>query len=103
MRLIKLMDPAFQINNKLTNKQILENAELTNTDAQEQHQSRKHHQAGLLFLKKVLTGDLSRIIVQALYYAINDVIGYFDRIDHTPAILVLTRYGLEYDSTRKLF
>ena len=33
----------------------------------------------------------------------NDAIECFDRIDHIPAILVLTRYGLDYDSTKTLF
>lgn len=91
MRLIQLMNPAFQMSNKLTGKQIPENAELTNTVAKEQHGSRKHPQAGLLALNKVLIGNLSRIMVQALCYAMNGAIGCFDRIDHTPVILVLTR------------
>ena len=91
------------MNNKLTGKQILENAELTNIVTEEQHRSRKHHQAGLLALNKVLIRDLSRIMVQALYYAMNDAIKCFDRIDHTPAILLITRYDLDYDFTRTLF
>ena len=66
MRLIQLMNPVFQMNNKLTGKRILENAELTNTVAEEQHGSRKHHQAGLLALNKVLIGDLSRLMVRSL-------------------------------------
>ena len=54
------------MNNKLTGKQILENVELTNKVTEEQHGSRKHHQAGLLVLNKVLIGDLSRKMIQAL-------------------------------------
>ena len=34
MRLIQLMNPVFQMNNKLTGKRILENMELTNTVAE---------------------------------------------------------------------
>ena len=90
MRLIQLMNPSFQMSNKLTGKRILENAEMTNSVAEEQQGSIKHHQAGLLALNKVLIGDLSRVMVRALCYAMNNVIECFDRIDHTPAILVLT-------------
>ena len=63
MRLIQLMNPAFQMSNKLTGKRILENAEITNTVAEEQHRSRKHHQAGLLTLNKAWIGDLSRVML----------------------------------------
>lgn len=104
MILIQLMNLAFQMNNKLTGKRILENAEMTNTIAKKkQHGSRKHHQAGLLMLNKVLIGDLSKVMVQALCYTMNNAIGCFNRIDHTPAILVLSRYGLEYNDARTLF
>ena len=97
------MNPVFQMNNKLTGKRVLENTELTNTVAEEQHGSRKHHQAGLLALNKVLIEDLSRLMVCALCYAMYDAIGCFDRIDHTPAILVLTKYGLKHEPARILF
>ena len=81
------------MSNKLTGKRILENAEMTNSVTKEQHGSRKHHQAGLLALNKVLIEDLSRVMVRALCYAMNNTIGCFNRIDHTPAIHVLTRYA----------
>merc|ERR1711884_54340 len=42
-------------------------------------------------------------MVRSLCYAMNDAIGCFDRIDHTPAILVLTKYRLKYESARILF
>ena len=103
MRLIQLMNPVFQMNNKLTGKHVLENAKLTNTVAKEQYRPRKHHQVGLLALNKVLIEDLSRIIIQAFCYVMNDTIRFFDRIDHTPVILVCTRYGLDYESARTLF
>ena len=57
----------------------------------------------MLALNKVLIEDLSRVMVRALCYAMNDAIGCFDRIDHTPAILVLIRYDFDYDSARTLF
>ena len=63
----------------------------------------KHNEAGLLPLNKILIGDLLRIMIQALCYAMKDAIRCFNRIDHTPAILVLTRYDLDYKSIRTLF
>ena len=42
-------------------------------------------------------------MVCGLCYAMNDAIECFDRIDHTPAVLVLTKYGLKYESARILF
>ena len=57
MRLIQLLHPEFQINNKLVGKKVLANAEMCNEVADEQHGSRKHHQAGLLCLNKVLICD----------------------------------------------
>ena len=58
MRLIQLMHPEYQINNKLVGKKVLANAEIRNEVADEQHGCRKHHQAGLLGLNKVLIGDI---------------------------------------------
>ena len=52
MRLIQLMHPEFQINNKLVGKKVLANVEICNEVADEQHGSRKHHQIGLLGLNK---------------------------------------------------
>ena len=98
MRPIQLMNPVFQMNNKLTNKQVLENTELTNTVSEEQLGSRKNHQVGLLAINKVLIGCFSRIMIQALCYSMNNSIECFDRIDHTPVVLILTRYGLDYES-----
>ena len=53
VRLIQLMHPEYQINNKLVGKKVLVNAEICNEVADEQHGSRKHRQAGLLGLNKV--------------------------------------------------
>ena len=58
MRLIQLMHPEYQINNKLVGKKVLANVEMCNEVADEQHGSRKHHQAALLGLNKVLIGDI---------------------------------------------
>ena len=52
-----LMHPQFQMNNKNIIRKVLANAEICNEVAEEQHGSRKFHQAGLLLLNKVLVGD----------------------------------------------
>ena len=51
-----LMHPEYQINNKNIGRNVLANAEICNEVAEEQHGSRKHHQAGLLLLNKVWSG-----------------------------------------------
>ena len=58
MRLIQLMHPEYQINNKLVGNKVLANAEICNEMADKQHGSRKHHKAGLCGLNKVLIGDI---------------------------------------------
>ena len=57
MRLIQLMHPEYQINNKNVVRKVLAKPEICNKVAKEQHRSRKQHQAGLLMLKKVIVGD----------------------------------------------
>ena len=61
MRLIQLIYPEYQINSKNTGRKVLANTEVCNEVAEEQHGSRKHHQAGLLLLNKVLVGNLFRL------------------------------------------
>lgn len=58
------MNHIFPMNNKLAEKQFLKNAEITSTVAEEQHRSRKNHQAGLLALNKCLIGNLLRIMIK---------------------------------------
>ena len=58
MRLTQLMHPEYQINNKLVGKKVLAIAEMCNEVADEHHGLRKHHQAALLGLNKVLIGDI---------------------------------------------
>ena len=43
VRLIQLMHPEYQINNKLVGKQVLANAEICNEVTKEQHGSWKYH------------------------------------------------------------
>ena len=56
MRLIQLMHPEFQINNKLAGKQVLANVEICYEVVDEYHGSKKHHQAGLLVLNNSFIG-----------------------------------------------
>ena len=92
MRLIILMHPEYQINNKNIGRKVLANAEICNEVAKEQHGSRKNHQVGLLLLNKVLVGDLFRLTKFSGCYAMNDAKGCYDRIDHNFAILTLMFY-----------
>ena len=89
MRLIMLMHPEYQINNKNIGRKVLANAEICNEVAEEQHGSRKHHQAGLLLLNKVLVADQFCLTRFSGCYVMNDAKGCYDRIDHNFAILVL--------------
>ena len=66
------MHPVCQINNKNVDRKVLANAEICNEVVKEQHGSRKHHQAGLLLLNKVLVGDLFRLTRYTGCYTIND-------------------------------
>jgi len=103
MQLIQLMHPEFQINNILAAKRVLENSEICNKVADEQHGSRKNHQAGLLALNKCLIGNICRLLRTSACYSMNDAIGCFDRIDHTLAITTLIQFGIEYNASHTLF
>ena len=88
------MHPEYQINNKNIGRKVLANTKICNKVAEEQHGSRKLHQAGLLLLNKVLVGDLARLTRFSGCYAMNDAKGYYDQIDHNFAILVLIFFGV---------
>ena len=103
MQLIQLIHSEHQINNKNIDRKVLANAEIYNEVAEKQHRSRKHHQAGLLLLNKVLVGDLFRLTHFSGYYAMNDTKGCYDRIDHNFSILVLMFFGVPWVIARNLF
>ena len=103
MRLIQLMHPEYQINNKDIWRKVLANAEICNEVAEEQHGSRKHHQAGLLLLNKVLVGYLFRLTRFSGCYAMNDAKGCYDRIDHNITILVLMVFAVPWMFTWNMF
>ena len=91
------------MNNKNIGRKVLANAEICNKVAEEQHGSRKFHQAGLLLLNKVLVGDLFYLSRFSTYYAMNDTKGCYNRIDHIFAVLVLMYYGIAWSIARNCF
>ena len=103
MRLIMLMHPEYQINNKNIGRKVIANAEICNEVAEEQHGFRKHHQAGLLLLNKGLVGDLFRLTRYSGCYTMNNAKGCYDRIDYNFAILVLMVFGVPWAIARNLF
>ena len=103
MRLIQLMHPEYQINNKLVGKKVLANAEMCNEVTEKQHGSRKHYQAGFLVLEKILVSDMFRYTHQSRCYGMNDAKGCFDWIQHTFAVLVLMYYGVAWSVATTLF
>ena len=103
MRLIQLMSPEFQINNKMIGKKILANAEAADTVSEDQHGSRKDHKAITTCLNKKLLCDSLRQKRRAAAVAMNDAKGCYDRISHPIAILTLMSFGLPGLIARVLF
>ena len=97
------MHSEYQINNKNVGRKVLANVEICNEVAEEQHGSRKHHQAGLLLLDKVLVGDLFRFTRYSCCYEMNDAKGCYDQIDHIFAVLVLMYFGVPWSVATMLF
>ena len=79
IKLIQLMYPECQINNKNVGRKVLAHAKICNKVAEEQYGSRKHHQAGLLLLNKVLVGNLFCLARFSGCYVMNDAKGCYDR------------------------
>ena len=103
MRLITMIHPQLQMNNKNIGRKVLANAEICNEVAEEQHGSRNFHQADLLLLNKVLVGDLFRLSCFSACYAMNDAKGCYNRIDHLLAILVLMFLKIPWAIARSCF
>ena len=94
MRLIQLMSPEFQIQNKMLGRRLLAHAESASAVAPEQHGSRKHHKAINTCLNKKLLCDTLRQKRRAGAVAMNDARGCYDRICHSIAVLTLMSFGL---------
>jgi len=99
MRLIQLMSPEFQINNKMIGKNILKYAKATDAVAADQHGSRKHHKSINTCLNKKLVFDILRQKKRAGAVAILDASGAYDRISY--AIVVLT--FISFDIPQKVY
>ena len=74
-----------------------------NAVAEEQHGLRKHHQADLLVLNKVLIRDLFWYTRRVGCYEMNYAKGCFDWIPHTFAVLVLMYNGVAWSVTTTPF
>jgi hypothetical protein len=94
MRLIQLMRPDFQINNKMLGRRMLAHAKKFGTIEADQHGSRKHHQAILACLNMVLLADVMRQRKLTGACCMNDMKSCYDRIVHAPAALYMRRQGV---------
>jgi hypothetical protein len=94
MRLIQLKCPDFQINNKMSGRRMLAHAEKYGTIEADQHGSRRHHQAILACLNKVLLADVMRQWKLAGAFCMNDAKSCYDRIIHALAALCMGRQGV---------
>jgi hypothetical protein len=103
MRTIQLFVAQFNMNNKKTRKDVMAKAESLGVMPKEQAGSRKHHQAVLSALCKVLTMDLLRMRHQAGALCSNDAKSCYDRIVHWIASLCLRRIGLQKEPSFEMF
>jgi hypothetical protein len=96
MPLIQLMQPDFQINNKMLGWMLAAaHAEKYGTiEAADQHGSQKHHQAILACLNKVLLADVMRQRKLAGTFCMNDAKSCHNHIVHVPAALCMRRQGV---------
>ena len=102
-RTIQLMDPEFQINNKMLGKRTLAHAEKANEVATDQYGSRKNHTAISACLNKKLLCDILRQHKRSAALVFSDAAGCYDRICHPVAILTLASYGVPMSVCQSLF
>ena len=103
MRLIQLMSPEFQINNKMIGGNVLKHAENADAVADDQHGSRKHHKSINTCLNKKLVCDVFRQKKRAGAVAILDAKGCYDAISHPIAVLTLMSFGVPQKVFKVLF
>ena len=89
IRLIQLMAPDSQINDKMIGRRILAHAEQVGEVSDDQCDSRKNHKAINTCLNKKLLCDVLRQKRWAGAVGINDASGCYDRISLAIAILTL--------------
>ena len=102
MRTIQLMPAAFNMNNKKTGREVMENAEKFNLLPDEQAGSRKNHRSNLTALNKVLTNDIIRARKLPSVIIFNDTKSCYDRIVLWVAALALRRLGATKESTLEM-
>ena len=103
MRLIQLMSPEFQINNKMIGRNVLKHAENADGVADDQHGSRKHHKSINTCLNKKLVCDVLCQKKRAGAVVILDAKGCYDAISHPIAVLTLMSFGVPQKVCRALF
>jgi hypothetical protein len=103
MRTIQLFIAQFNMNNKMSGRDVMFRAEELGAIPKEQAGSRKNHRSVLLALIKVLTMDLLRLRRQAGALCSNDAKSCYDRIVHWIAALCMRRLGLQKEPTFKMF
>jgi len=94
MRTITLMNSAFNANNKLIGKRMMEAAEKAGALAPEQYGSRKQMNSIAAALNKRLTFDLARQTHTPTVLCSNDAKSCYDRVVHNFAILAMQRLGV---------
>ena len=102
-RTIQLMDPEFQINNKMLGKRTLAHAEKAREVATDQYGSRKNHTAISACLNKKLLCDILRQHKRSAALVFSDAAGCYDRICHPVAIITLLSYGVPMSVCQSLF
>ena len=102
MRTIQLMPAAFNMNNKKTGRDVMENAEKFNLLPDEQAGSRKNHRSNLTALNKVLTNDIIRARKIPSVIIFNDAKSCYDRIVLWVAALAMRRLGATTESTLEM-
>ena len=103
MRLIQLMPPEFQINNKMFGRNVLRHAGAANAVAADQHGSRKHHKSINTCLNRELVCDALRQKKRVGDVEILDAKGCYDAISHPIAVLTLMRFGVPQHVCKVIF
>ena len=103
MRLICLMNPAYNMNNKEFGRRLMAHCETHGLLADEQSGSRKHRRSAEVALQKVLTMDLLRQQRRSGFLCSNDALQCYDRIVHNVAMLCMRSRGADPVALHSLF
>ena len=94
MRLIQLMSPELQINNKMISRNTLKHAKAANAVAADQHGSRENHKSINTCLNKKLVCDVFRQKKRAGAVANLNAKGCYNAISHPIAVSTLMSFGV---------